>query len=94
MTALWVALVSLAVGYLLGRVRPWDRLDTWVWRRMTFGGPWAQSRPQVYLTFCVHAFVRPGMTLRAWQHRHDPPPTRGLPVQVADLTKPREEPTP
>lgn len=66
----------LLVGYLLGRVRPWDRLDTWVWRRMTFGGPWTQSKWQCYLTFWVHAAVRPVQTWHAWQHRNDPPPPR------------------
>jgi hypothetical protein len=73
MALLWLAL-GAAAGYLLGRIRPWDRLDTWAWRRLTFGGPWTHSKLQVVLTFWVHALVRPAATWHAWRHRNDPPP--------------------
>lgn len=67
---------ALAVGYLLGRIRPLDRLDTWVWRQFTFGGPWFASRPRQVVLLAAHALVRPTATWHAWRHRHDPPPRR------------------
>lgn len=73
---------ALAAGYLLGRWRPLDQLDTWVWRRLTFGGPWTRSKPQQALTLAAHAVVRPATTVRIWRHRHDPPPGRSPAVQI------------
>ncbi|WP_367138923.1 MULTISPECIES: hypothetical protein [Streptomyces] len=86
MTELLIAAITLATGYLLGRARPLDKLDTWVWRRCTFGGPWVHSRPQRLLTVAALALVRPGEALHAWRHRHDPPPPRSAPLVVRDLT--------
>ncbi|MEU9606176.1 hypothetical protein [Streptomyces sp. NPDC048057] len=68
------ATAALGVGYVLGRIQPLDRLDTWVWRRLTFGGPWVRSRWQQLLVFGAHAVVRPRATVHAWRHRNDPPP--------------------
>jgi hypothetical protein len=69
------------LGYLAGRVRPLDRLDTWVWRRLAFGGAWINSRPQQVLTLTVHALVRPCTTVRIWRHRKAPPPDRSAPLR-------------
>jgi hypothetical protein len=79
---------ALLVGYLLGRIRPWDRLDDWLWRRLAFGGRWTESLWQTYLTFAVHAVVRPAKTWRAWRHRHDPTERRAPPVRIRNLTAP------
>lgn len=73
---------ALVAGYITGRVRPLDRLDTWVWRRLTFGGKWTRSKPQQVLTLAVHVVVRPVATVRIWRHRNDPPVGRSAPVGV------------
>ncbi|WP_030798899.1 hypothetical protein [Streptomyces sp. NRRL S-337] len=67
---------ALAAGYALGRLRPWDRLDTWVWRRLTFGGRWTRTRRGQLAVLAMHAVVRPAATVHAWRHRHDPRPGR------------------
>ncbi|MFB7867312.1 hypothetical protein [Streptomyces sp. NPDC056069] len=77
-----IAAVTFAAGYVLGRVRPWDRLDTWVWRRFTFIGGWTQSKTQVVLTIAAHVLVRPRASLRIWRRRHEPPqPSRSPAVK-------------
>ncbi|MFF8290454.1 hypothetical protein ACF068_14665 [Streptomyces sp. NPDC016309] len=81
MTAV-LLLAALAVGYTVGRLRPWDRLDTWVWRRMTFMGEWTKSRPQQLLTVAVHVLVRPRLSWNIWRHRHDPLPPKSPPVRI------------
>ncbi|MEU1078182.1 hypothetical protein ABZ404_36955 [Streptomyces sp. NPDC005878] len=86
-----LTLAALAAGYLLGRTRPWDHLDTWVWRRIAFGGTWTQSRWQTYLTFAVHTVVRPRKTWNAWRHRHDAPKERPAPPLVRNLTTPNAD---
>jgi hypothetical protein len=78
-------LAALAFGYAIGRLRPWDRLDTWVWRRVTFGGTWTRSKPQQILTIAAHIVVRPLVSLDIWRHRHDPPPRKSPPVRVRRL---------
>ncbi|MEU7597316.1 hypothetical protein AB0B79_30430 [Streptomyces sp. NPDC039022] len=80
MPELLAAAALLAAGYALGRVRPWDRLDAWVWRRFVLGGPWTHTRRGQLVTLAAHALVRPAATVRAWRHRHDPPPGRAAPV--------------
>jgi hypothetical protein len=75
-------LAALAVGYTVGRLRPWDRLDTWVWRRFTFGGTWTRSKPQRLLTIAAHVLVRPRVSLDIWRHRHDPPTPRSPALQI------------
>lgn len=76
---------ALAVGYALGRLRPYDRLDTWVWRRLTFGGKWTRTRRGQLLVLVAHAIARPAATARIWRHRHHPPPRRSAPVRVATV---------
>jgi hypothetical protein len=78
---------GLAVGYLLGRIRPWDRLDTFVWRQFAFGGPWTRTKPRQAVIAVLHALVRPLVTLsilrQMWRERGQPPkPTRSPAVRV------------
>lgn len=55
-----VASAAVIVGYLLGRIRPLDRLDTWVWRQMAFGGPWLTgSKPRQAVLLAAHALNQP-----------------------------------
>lgn len=77
-----VGFTALGLGYVGGRTRPWDRLDTWVWRRLFLGGAWTRTRRGQLVTFAAHGLVRPGATWHAWRHRHDPPPARSAPVQI------------
>jgi hypothetical protein len=72
MTAALLALAAAVIGYLLGRARPLDRLDTWVWRQFTFGGRWLLgSKPRQIVLLAAHAIVRPAATWDIWSHRHD-----------------------
>jgi hypothetical protein len=83
---------ALAAGYLLGRLRPFDRLDTWVWHQFTFGSTWFDTKPRQAVLLAVHALVRPAATLDIWRHRHDPPPGRGPAPQIADWATTRTDP--
>lgn len=88
---------AIAAGYLLGRWRPIDRLDTWVWRQLAFGGPWLRSKPRQAVVLTVHTIVRPAATWHAWRHRHDPDPDRTPPQRDPNwaanrATTPGEEP--
>lgn len=86
------ATVALAAGYLLGRVRPWDRLDTWVWRQFTFGGTWFRTKPRQVVLLVAHALARPAATWDIWRHRHDPkPPDRSPALTFRRAPAPREE---
>jgi hypothetical protein len=87
-----VIVAALTAGYALGRVRPLDLLDTWVWRQFTFGGPWLTgSRPRQVVLLAAHTLVRPAATWHAWRHRHDPPPRRSPAPTIRRNT---EEPRP
>lgn len=68
---------AAGAGYAAGRVRPLDRLDTWVWRQFTFYGPWlVGSKPRQAVLIAAHVLVRPAVSWNAWRHRNDPPPGR------------------
>ncbi|WP_329126121.1 hypothetical protein [Streptomyces sp. NBC_01353] len=88
------AAAALAAGYVLGRIRPWDRLDTWVWRRLTFMGDWTKSTPQQVITIAAHVLVRPRISYDIWRRRNEPrPPDPSPAIQFRSTTDP-EEPTP
>ncbi|MFH8581607.1 hypothetical protein [Streptomyces zaomyceticus] len=87
-------LAALAVGYVLGRVRPWDRLDTWVRRRFTFMGAWTESKPQTVLTIAAHVLVRPRVSYGIWRRRNDLRPPERAPALRFRSTTDTEEPTP
>ncbi|MDT0377297.1 hypothetical protein RM572_00715 [Streptomyces sp. DSM 42041] len=86
-------LAALATGYLLGRLRPLDRLDTWVWRQLTFRKKWTRARPRQAVLLAVHALVRPAATVHIWRHRHDPPTPRSPAITVPAVPDNSEEPT-
>ncbi|HEY5835038.1 hypothetical protein [Streptomyces sp.] len=75
-----ITVAALAAGYVLGRVRPWDRLDTWVWRQFTFGGPWVRSKPRQVVLLAAHALARPATTWDIWRRRNDPKPPQRSPA--------------
>ncbi|WP_019548444.1 hypothetical protein [Streptomyces sulphureus] len=77
-----IAALLLVGALAVGRLRPYDRLDTWVWRRLTFGGKWTRTRRGQLLVLVAHAIARPAATARIWRHRHDPPPRRSAPLRV------------
>lgn len=87
-------LAALAAGYILGRVRPWDRLGTWVWRRFTFMGAWTQSKPQTALTIAAHVLVRPRTSYDIWRRRNDPQLPERAPALRFRSTTDTEEPRP
>lgn len=92
MTTALAAAAALAVGYVLGRVRPWDRLDTWVWHRFAFMGEWTKSKPQQVLTMAAHILVRPRISWDIWRHRNDPPkPTRAPAIRVRSTNPDTDE---
>lgn len=80
MSALLLAAAAaglLAAGYVLGRLRPLDRLDTWVWEQLTFASSWATgSRLRQVVLLTAHALVQPAMTWDAWRRRNEPLPGR------------------
>ena len=87
LTTTAAALGLLAAGYTLGRIRPWDRLDTYVWRQFTFGGTWTRSKPRQAAIAVLHALVRPLVTVsilrQMWRDRGQPPkPARSPAVRI------------
>lgn len=90
------AVVALATGYVLGRLRPLDRLDTWVWRQFTFGGPWLTgTKPRQAVLMAAHAIVRPAVTWDVWRRRKEPlpDPTRRSPaIRINPALIPTDQP--
>lgn len=80
-------LAGIGVGYAVGRLRPWGRLDTYLWRQFTFGGTWTRSKPRQAAIALLHALVRPVVTVsilrQMWRERNQPPkPTRSPAVRI------------
>ncbi|MFJ1662569.1 hypothetical protein [Streptomyces anthocyanicus] len=44
MKAVFLVTTALALGYALGRIRPWWRLDGWAEDQIRFSGRWVQGR--------------------------------------------------
>ncbi|WP_329309633.1 hypothetical protein [Streptomyces sp. NBC_01262] len=42
-TVVVVVAVALALGYLFGRLRPWERLGDWAADQVSYGGSWVQG---------------------------------------------------
>ncbi|WP_416520096.1 hypothetical protein [Streptomyces achromogenes] len=87
LTATIAALGLLAAGYAVGRIRPWDRLDNYLWRKLTFGGTWTRSKPRMAAIACLHALVRPlvtaGILRQMWRDRgQSPKPTHSPAIRI------------
>ncbi|MCT2591112.1 hypothetical protein LHJ74_14540 [Streptomyces sp. N2-109] len=76
------AAAALAAGYVLGRIRPARRASDWAWctirrsavTRNTWR--WWATQPVFGVEIVLLLATRPRATVRAWRHRHDPPPPR------------------
>lgn len=85
-TTLAAAALALALGYLLGRVRPWARYTAWAGHQAHRGRWWVATRPRRALVRLSMALTAPAYTWHVWRHRNDPPPPRSAPVRVRKLT--------
>lgn len=55
---------SLVVGYLIGRLQPWNTLDAWAEDEVRFYGPWARgNRIQQLIVLAAHGITHPR---RSW----------------------------
>ncbi|MGX9921766.1 hypothetical protein ACWIG4_18150 [Streptomyces sp. NPDC002248] len=85
-------LAALVAGYGLGRWRPWMRFGDWANWEMRFHLDRYTTRPRQALLFAALLATDTRETVRAWRHRHDPPPPREPAPTIRDLTN-RQEPT-
>lgn len=70
------AAVALPVGYMLGRLRPYERLADWTnWQLRFHLDRWA-SRPGQAVLFILLLLTDTRRTVHAWRHRKDPEPER------------------
>jgi hypothetical protein len=52
--------ISLAVGYLIGRLQPWNALDAWAESEVRFYGPWTRgNRIQQATVLAAHSITHP-----------------------------------
>lgn len=74
---IWLAIAAaLAVGYLLGRTRPYERLADWTnWQLRFEINRWVPKHRQVLL-FALLLLTDTRRTVHAWRHRKDPEPER------------------
>ncbi|MGI3200713.1 hypothetical protein ACRJ4W_23765, partial [Streptomyces sp. GLT-R25] len=64
------AVVALAVGYLLGRLRPWRRLGDWAADQVRFTGAWVRlGAGRQVVVFLVHVVTAPRTN---WRVMHAP----------------------
>lgn len=69
-------LAGVAVGYVLGRIKPYERLADWTdWQLRFHLARWT-SRPRQAALFTLLLITDPRRTVHAWKHRNDPPPPR------------------
>ncbi|HBF82469.1 MAG TPA: hypothetical protein DD420_21830 [Streptomyces sp.] len=60
-----VAVAALALGYLAGRVRPWQRLGNWAEDQLRFTGSWVHGGAAKQASLAVvHGLTRPRTTMR------------------------------
>ena len=61
-----ITLAALVVGYLIGRLQPWNALDAWAENEVRFYGPWARSNKAKQATVWVaHCVTHPRHSWRA-----------------------------
>ncbi|MFG3042873.1 hypothetical protein ACGFYZ_38840 [Streptomyces sp. NPDC048330] len=59
------AVIALAAGYLLGRLRPWRRLGDWAADQVRHTGPWARGGAgRQAVVVLVHAVTAPRTSRR------------------------------
>lgn len=94
MTALAAVLAALVAGYGFGRWQPWMRLGDWTaWQLRFHLHKWDRTRPRLTALFVLLLATDPVRAVRAWRHRHDPPPARGPALTFTTRTRAPEEPT-
>jgi hypothetical protein len=60
----------LLAGYLLGRLRPWNRLADWAHDQIRYDGAWLTGgKPRQVLLLAAWAATAPGDTYRAFRER-------------------------
>ncbi|QKN87635.1 hypothetical protein SEA_CUMBERBATCH_52 [Streptomyces phage Cumberbatch] len=74
-------LAALIAGYGLGRWQPYDRLAEWANWELRFHLDRWTSRPRQAALFALLLLTDPVGTVRAWRHRHDPPPPKSPPLR-------------
>lgn len=88
---IWFAIVAaLAVGYLLGRARPYVRLADWANWQLRFRLDRWTSRPRQAVLFTLLLLTDPAPTIRAWRRRNDPTKRRGPAVEFRHRTDDQE----
>ncbi|MFI9176172.1 hypothetical protein [Streptomyces lincolnensis] len=76
------AAVALVVGYLVGRVRPWQRLGDWAEDQVRFTGAWVRGgRARQAAVVLVHVLVRPRTS---WHIMRAPAHETRVPVPERD----------
>ncbi|MEU7011886.1 hypothetical protein [Streptomyces sp. NPDC046332] len=50
---------ALAAGYLLGRLRPWQRAGDWAADQVCFTGPWVRGFGRQAVVVLVHVVTAP-----------------------------------
>lgn len=73
MTGLLIV-AALSVGYLLGRIRPYERLADWANWQLRFHLDRWTTKPRMAALFSLLLLTDPIRTVSAWRHRKDPPP--------------------
>ncbi|MFC0602232.1 hypothetical protein [Streptomyces palmae] len=76
------AVVALAAGYLVGRLRPWRRLGDWAADQVRFTGAWARGGAgRQAVVVLVHAVTAPRTS---WRIMRAPATDAPLPVSLRD----------
>jgi hypothetical protein len=74
--------VALALGYLLGRLRPWDRLGNWAADQVRFTGAWVLGgAARQAVVVLVHAVTAPRTS---WRIMRAPATETQAPTPVRD----------
>ncbi|MCX5318120.1 hypothetical protein [Streptomyces sp. NBC_00154] len=82
MSVLVTTAVALTVGYLLGRLRPWDRLGNWAADQVRFTGAWVQGGTgRQAVVVLAHAITAPRTT---WNMMRTPATETQAPMPVRD----------
>ncbi|MEU2357988.1 hypothetical protein ABZ599_34275 [Streptomyces misionensis] len=77
-----IAAVALAAGYLLGRLRPWQRLGNWAVDQVRFTGAWARGGAgRQAVVVLAHAVTAPRTI---WRIMRAPATDAPVPVPVRD----------